>query len=419
MRIDNNGVELNAGKKHQIGRRAIKLDLHIGTEKTGTTSFQSWLQAAQSALAAKGVFCPIWPQKFMASADNRMLSIVAQGFTPTDDGQQKLGLSSKPQYAAICDDFGKAFADKIDSHQTERWILSGEHMQSRLVAAAQVERLERFLKPFFSEIIVHIHLRPQVDVARSFISTLTRMGARVTEDKLHAANPENPYYNYAALVARWENVFGAENIRLIPYKRAPSIQRYFLDQWQLDGTGLPAERKINRAVDWRMTALVNTIKPHRPALPLNLGLQRAISALPAEAPLQLGLERARDITDRMRASNEALVAARPELTLEDLTPNWDDYDHPENFSKINVICDFAAEMAGVIGELQGELILEKARNNVLQAKNLLAAGKKQHANAKLKYAADLMLTIEPDWENRDGFVKLKNFMAKVVLDDLP
>jgi len=120
----------------------------------------------------------------------------------------------------------------------------------------------------------------------------------------------------------------------------------------------------------------------------------------------------------MQASNEALVAARPELTLEDLTPDWDSYDQPENFSRVNPECDFAAEAAGIIGELQGELILEKARTNILQAKNLLSAGKKAPANAKLKYAADLMQEIKPDWENRSDFVQLSNYMAKVVLDGL-
>lgn len=409
---------MNARGQQQNGGRIIKLDLHIGTEKTGTTSFQYWMKKEQSKLEAQGVFLPKAASLFNHTPDNRMMTVFAQGFMPHDEAQKRAGLTTPAAYDALCDEYATALGQDVEQRAGGRWIISGEHMHSRLTEVKQVRRLASLLQPFFSEVVVHIHLRPQVDLARSIVSTLTRLGMMIGDRNFNAVKPDNPYYNYQTLVARWEKGFGSDNLRLIPYKRRRSIRSYFLDIWQLDAADFGSELRVNRAVDWRVMALVNTVQPHRAGLPVSLGLQRAIDALPAEAPLQIGLARAKEVSARMQETNEALVRARPELTMDDLTPNWADYDHPENLSRMNAPCDFAAQAAGLVAELQGELILEKARCEALKAKNFLLLGQKRRANARLEDASSLLLKIEPRWKDRGAFLYLQSYIAKIVLDGM-
>ncbi len=335
---------------------------------------------------------------------------------PAERVQSRLGVASSADFDALCRRFTHQFEAQIATRGAGDWIISAEHLQSRLIAPEQVERLAAFLRRFFSEIEVHIHLRPQVDVARSLASTGTRLGLVVGPKHFDSVHEGNPYYNYARLVARWERVFGAAQVRLVPYKRQPSILAYFLDKWQLQPSDFSPEYRINRAVDWRLTALINTLTPQKSALPLSQGLERAINALPAEQVLQIGLPLAQAIAARMHAANEALVAARPELSLDDLTPDWANYEAPENLSKVTPTCAFAPQMIGLVEELQSELMLEKARTEVLRAKLQLAEGRTATARKTMETAAALLLQIEPIWGERKPFLRLQTHMTRVVLD---
>ncbi len=418
MRIDNIRAELNVGGRQQIGRCIIKLHLHIGTEKTGTTSFQHWTLREQTALAAKGILQPNWPEKFVYSGTHRMLAVYGQGFEPYDDGQAPLGLTTRAEYTALCQDFEQALDDEIENSADGAWILSSEHMHSRLKTVEQVQRLAALLQPRFSEITVHIHLRPQVDMVSSMASTLARIGLPVSEKNFAKVNPDSTYYNFSTLVARWETVFGAAHVRVIPYKRQRSICQYFLNLWQLDPADFGPELEVNGGVDWRTMALVNHIHPHRQQVSDPEGLRKAIAAVPVQAKLQIGMARAKEITARMQASNCALVQARPELTMDDFEPDWAKYDQPENLSRVMAACEFSAQMVSVISELQAELNLEKARLKVSQAEKLLGLGKKWKAKERFADASELLLQIEPVWGRRRAFTRLRNYISKVVLDEL-
>jgi len=369
-------------------------------------------------LAAKGILQPIWPKEFRRCGASRILAVYGQGFAPEDDGQQRLGLTTQVAYDTLCGGLELALAAEIAKRGNGVWVLSNEHLHSRLKTQAQVQRLAGLLKPHFSEITVHVHLRPQVDIARSISSTMARLGHKVSKNIFDLVVPGSAYYDFAMLVARWESVFGAAQVRVIPYKRVPSIRQYFFDLWQLDATDFGPELSENRSVDWRIMALVNALHPHRGRLLDARRLQKVIEEMPAGPALQIGLARAQEITARMQASNEALVRARPELTMDDFTPDWAAYDHPENLSSITAECVFSAQIAEMISEMQAELLLEKARSQILQAEKFFVAGQKRQANEKLDIASALLLRIEPLWGERDIFNKMRNYMAKVVLDGL-
>ena len=416
MRIDKNRDGLNVGAKQQRHGGNIKLHLHIGTEKTGTTSFQKWLLQHQEQLEACGIIRPAWPDSFLPDINHRMLAVYAQGFTPGEDGQVDLGLKSAAQYKALCKAFARTFAQEVAQRCAGDWIISSEHLHSRLVDVAQVQQLAAFLQPHFSEIIIHIHLRPQVDLARSVASTFSRRGGRVTAEHFNKVTPKNPYYNYHKLVGRWAQVFGMKQVRLVAYKRQPSIRRYFLKLWGLEGADFGAELIENQAESWQVMALKNAIHPYRGQIPDALKLNGMLNRAPEGAVLQPGLEVAKAVTARMGPSNAALIKVRPDLAMADLTPDLAAYDHAENLSRLEVPCDFAPQAATLIAELQGALFLERARSHVLRAQAALQAGRKGKARAWLAEAATQMAVIEPTWKERWPFIRLSRHISKMVLD---
>ncbi len=412
------------GARQQNGGHAIKLHLHIGTEKTGTSSFQRWLKANKEALEARGICRPAWPKRFLYDSSHRMLSVYAQGFAPEEDAQQLLGLTTAAEHASLCADFETVFEREIARGRADGkleggpgcWIISGEHMHSRLSTTAQVQRLAGLLRRHFSAITVHVHLRPQADLANSIISTIIRQGGHVSPDFFKGVQPDNPYYNYAALVARWESAFGAANLRVIPYKQQPSIRAYFLDLWQLAAADFSPELKVNRALGWRTVALQNAIYPYRHKPPAPYALGKVFEALPQEAPLNIGWATAQQISKRMRPINEALILARPDLRLEDLTPDRKSYEGPETFSKVNTPCDFSEQAAGVISELQFQLTIEKAEVASLRADKLISAGRLNAARVKLARANVLLQRIEPVWGQEPRYIRLQRDVAKMLLD---
>ena len=416
MRIDKNRGGLNVRAKQQRHGGNIKLHLHIGTEKTGTTSFQKWLLQYQEKLEASGIIRPEWPDRFLADINHRMLAIYAQGFVPSDDGQADLGLKTEAQYQSLCTAFTGFFAKEVARRGAGEWIISSEHMHSRLTRVTQVQHLAAFLRPYFSEIIIHIHLRPQLDLARSVATTLSRAGGRVTADSFNKVAEEVPYFNYHTLVGRWAQVFGAKQVRLVAYKRQPSIRRYFLELWGLNEADFGAELAENRAESWQLMALKNALHPYRKQIPDMKRLNSMMVDTPEGAALQPGLALAKAVTARMKRSNAALVKAWPALTMADLTPNWSDYNHAETLSRLETPCAFAPQAAALIVELQGALLLERARTHVLRAHEALQNGRKMKAYEWIAKATAQMDLIEPTWKDRRVFIRLSRHLAKMMLD---
>jgi hypothetical protein len=410
LRIDKISAGRNAGGTVQIGGHIIKLDLHIGTEKTGTTSFQHWLKDNRARLEARGAIRPAWEARFLPDINHRMLAVYAQGFAPEDDGQQHLGLATQADYDTLCTAFEAAFTQEVARRGAGRWVMSAEHLHSRLSDGAQVARLATLLRRFFGDITIHIHLRPQVDMALSRASTGIRRGGRIDRRFFDRVTPDNPVYNYAELVRRWAAVFGAANICLIPYKRQPSMRAYFLALWGMKADDFAPEHKMNRALDWRSMAMQNALAPHLGVMPNALGLNDLWEALPFEAPLRIPQDMAERIDARMRPSNQALVQAWPALTLDDLTPDPGDYTAPETLSRLTPQCDFAPQAAAAIVELQCRLILEQTRTEVLRAEKAHAAGRTDRAIARLEQAARQIRVIKPLWGERHDYRAICRFI---------
>lgn len=184
---------------------AKKLILHIGTEKTGTTSIQEFLSENKPELERQGIFIPKSP---CGSAPNhRKLATACFNDGNTDDSFVDFKIK----------DFGKWQAETFSEIKNElilssigTHILSSEHFSSRLTDTAEISRLHDFLKNIYSEIKIVIYFRRQDEYAVSLYSTYLKSGG--VSNKILPMNASSERYDYYSICKKWEGVFGLNNI---------------------------------------------------------------------------------------------------------------------------------------------------------------------------------------------------------------
>ncbi len=190
----------------------MKAIIHIGAEKTGTTSIQTFCSANRALLAKQGVLFPAC----LGSANHMALTAYALNDDKIEDVRLSRGVSSIGEVACFRDRLVASLAEEIrDAGGVTTLLLSNEHLQSRLVEEDEVARLRSLIGAFADDIHILVYLRRQDRVAVSHYSTRLKIGAEPVGPifPLRAAGGPLPsYFDYDAMLRRYEAVFGAGNI---------------------------------------------------------------------------------------------------------------------------------------------------------------------------------------------------------------
>jgi hypothetical protein len=185
--------------------------LHIGTEKTGTTSIQEFLAGNRARLAADGFLYP------SSLGETNHFYLAVHALAPGDE-------SDISAYAQA--DFGMdlpgfrttlaaRFREEAGATSARTLIVSSEHLHSRLVSDEEKRSLLAFLAPYCERIQVLVYLRRQDKVASSLVSTAFKNG-HTNIDGIYDAAPDllPYYYDYRALLEGYARVFGKETLRV-------------------------------------------------------------------------------------------------------------------------------------------------------------------------------------------------------------
>ena len=197
-------------------KRAI---LHIGTEKTGSTSIQQFLFANRERLERTG-------RLFPASAgylSNHKLVVWAKDRPEPDIVSMATGDSDAASLAEWKDGFVVDHCNEVLPWLAARRrdatvIYSSEHLQSRLVAPSEIRRVARLLRPMYDRVEVVVYLRRQDRYAMSAHGTSVRAGELRAFD-FAEVNAAGPYYDHLALLENWAAVFGDEAMTVRVFER--------------------------------------------------------------------------------------------------------------------------------------------------------------------------------------------------------
>src|SRR5579871_1909016 len=112
--------------------------LHIGVEKTGTTSIQSFLAANRTALRAEGRLYPFAP----GAVSHLGLVAFALDNDRLDGTRKARGITSPLQIADFREEFVRALMTEIADSSASEIILSSELLSSRIRSPSELARLK-------------------------------------------------------------------------------------------------------------------------------------------------------------------------------------------------------------------------------------------------------------------------------------
>jgi hypothetical protein len=233
-----------------------------------------------------------------------------------------------------------------------------------------ITRLYALLKPHFTEITIYLHLRPQVDLLVSNASQSVRSGRPVNRADLtrQGVSAISNFFNYNNFLTQWEAVFGAQNIRLVPYRRTPDITQLLIKDLGIDASRLPPVVSVNPSLDWQAMAVSNIL--HAGFAKLGLGKPPGfyLDEMKGADRLQLGRRLAQEIQARFDDCNAKLAKRRSDITLADLTPDWTQHDELGNLDIVEAPCLFAPQMAQVLRRFAQDQAMERWRRHIAEGR---------------------------------------------------
>jgi len=209
----------------------MRLILHIGTEKTGTTSIQEVLFKNRVLLKQNGFH-------FLQSAgkkNNRALPACCMSFERSDPYLKSKNVISFEDRQVFKKNVKRDLAHELDNleENIHTVIISSEHFHSRLKTQEEVAELSELLSPYFNNIHILCYLRQQGDMCVSLYSTAIKMGysGALLDLVEKSCKVSNPYYNYEKLLGMWEREFGLSSIDASLFSRAHFLNGDLIDDF--------------------------------------------------------------------------------------------------------------------------------------------------------------------------------------------
>ena len=187
--------------------------LHIGTEKTGSTSIQAYLSEHRDALYKRGI---LFPQTCGLSChsrlvafskrepDERLLRMIAVANEPETIKRWKSAFRKKHHREV------RHFQSKYREKSTV--IYSSEHFQSLVRDEADIKRIHSLLSEYYDKLTLVVYLKRQDRMAFSAHNTAVQSGL----DKSFSFEDVGTgyYYDHLQMVSNWASVFGHESVRV-------------------------------------------------------------------------------------------------------------------------------------------------------------------------------------------------------------
>ena len=203
--------------------------LHLGSEKTGTSSIQKYFGAHRDALLNEGLW---YPRSFTNAGGHVHLNLSTAALEGTlkDDSAAVVEFRKEHRRAK------KAGAKSV--------LFSSEFFHSELRDTQAVQRLKTFLSHFFDRFQLVYYARRQDQMLASMHSTAVRGAWTSDPDALSVYPSKGHYYfDHFSVCNLWSAQFGRENLVCRVYERDKLLNGDIIDDFSdVLGLGVDASR---------------------------------------------------------------------------------------------------------------------------------------------------------------------------------
>lgn len=235
----------------------MKTILHIGLEKTGTTSVQQLLKSNRAALLSQGTLVPT----SLHPGNNFYLAMASfSSFRP--DGLLKAeGIKNQARLDAFRRKVLTKFQAELKAASSAKQVLiSSEHLQSRLTSVEDIQLLKSNLESVgLTDFEVLVYLREPIRIALSHHGMAIKKGVFVDESFFAPNHPRvSQILGFQQSIEMWQQVFGAEALRVRLYPEGQKAAALIDDFFAVTGvrrTGLNLDSDAKRNVNLSHGAL--------------------------------------------------------------------------------------------------------------------------------------------------------------------
>lgn len=241
--------------------------LHIGTEKTGTSTIQNFLSRYRDQLLRNHNY--LYPQSIGKINHQRLCLIAAPKSIRTQRMRLKFGLLDEDNIKIYRRNIIREFKEEIENSNSPNLLMSSEHFSSRLCTLDEIRSLKEILDDLGYQSKVMIYFRRQDDLIPSEFSTSIKVGNVVSLDP----QKHNFWYNYHTVCENWSQVFGKENLICRAFQKIDFHNGSLIDDF-LQSIGINMKvskafnKKVNHSLDGR---LLQFLKEFNKRVPFNQG----------------------------------------------------------------------------------------------------------------------------------------------------
>lgn len=245
----------------------MKTIIHIGTEKTGTTSIQATLAKARPALLESGILFP----ETLGPANHLALAAMFQRADKVDDLRRRFKIASADDLASYRRKMEEGLAEERKRTACRRLVLSSEHCSSRLIETDEIAGLRDFVAQHggpTEDARIIVYLRRQDELLQSLYHTSVANGST---QRFSYRRKElcPPYFDFERMLRRWEKVFGRQALAPSIYDEAKQgrggVVGDFFASAELDFDWEPfTDYPRNRSLDGRQLEALRVENEKRP-----------------------------------------------------------------------------------------------------------------------------------------------------------
>ncbi|TDJ82044.1 hypothetical protein [Campylobacter volucris] len=249
--------------------------LHIGTEKTGTTTIQTFLSSNRLLLQKYGY---IFPKTIGSNGSQWSFTFLCYNYIRNDEYSLSRNIYSISNFIKHKTQIYTKLKNEIKKNNFGNVVISSEHLSSRLQDVKEIKRCRKILHILgFREIKIIVYLREQSNMAPSSYSTKLKAGKN---DDLKLPNEFEYLGEYKQMLNKWINVFGKENmiVRLFDtneFYKGDLLKDFIYNinlKWDdkfiipskqnesLDLIGMELLKRINKYLPWQVDNKINSLR---------------------------------------------------------------------------------------------------------------------------------------------------------------